>query len=145
MTRAAVTRHLDPEHVPLAVVERNLVLGTRESFVQAEADVQGFEQAGFDKQRHALDTADLLIGDERQVESSLHSFSLVLQPSDCLQVLNADTLHVLGSPTVNVAGLVLVRGEGRVGPVLGEHRDHVRVRVEDDGGERGVRPLKSFK
>ena len=55
------------------------------------------------------------------------------------------TLHVLRPSPVDVALLVHVGGEGGVGPVLGEHRDHVRVRVEDDGGERGVRPLKSFK
>ena len=122
MTRASVTSHLDPEDVSLTVIKRNLFIRTRQTLIKAEPNIEIFEDARFDKHCHALDASDLLVRDKSQVDRSFHPLPLSPKPPDCLQMLDPHTLHVLSSPAVDVTLRVLVGGEWRIGPVLGEHR-----------------------
>lgn len=131
--------HDEPPHQPIRVKNPEHVRRRRLPLVEHEPDVEGAELLRLGELVEPILAADLLVGDERDVDGAGGREPRGAEAPDRLEVLDGEALVVLRAARVDAArGRVAVRGEGRVRPVLGLRGHGVDVGVEEHGGEGGV-------
>lgn len=139
MAGCAGSLHDQPPHQPVPIENPKFIRQRRLPFVEHEPDIEVPELLRLGELLEPVGTADLLVGDERDVEGAGGGEPGVAEAPDGLEVLDGEALVVLRAAGVDAArGGVAVGGEGRVEPLLGLRRDGVEVGVEEEGGEGGV-------
>lgn len=123
---------------PIGVENPKVVARVGLAFVQHKPDVQIPKLLGSRELGDAVQAADLLVGDEGQVDGADWDNVGGFQVSDGLEVLDGDALVVLGPTGEYAAVCGAVGGEGGVGPLVWLGGDGVEVGVEEEGGEGGA-------
>lgn len=106
--------------------------------IENEADIEGSELLRVSELGSPIGAADLLVGDEGNVNRAAGNEGGGFEVSEGFEVLDGEALVVLGAAGEDTAGGVSDGCERGVEPLGGLSGDAVDMGVEEDGGKGGV-------